>query len=95
MPALDVFTKGVVHMVTYSNLFAFVIMLCAVVTLAIAISERSDRGSFLPLPDHRDVSLISRHCHSMTVARRMPARASTAAALRAYRAKNSAPALVK
>ena len=32
-------------------------------------------------------SLISRHCRSMTVARRMPARASTAVALRAYRAK--------
>ena len=27
-------------MVTYSDLFAFVIMLCAVVTLAITISER-------------------------------------------------------
>ena len=47
----------------------------------------SDRGRFLPLPDHRDASLISWHCHSMTVARRMSARASTAAALRAYRAK--------
>ena len=47
----------------------------------------SGRGSFLPLPDHRDTSLISRHCRSMTVARRMPARASTAVALRAYRAK--------
>ena len=34
------FMKGVVHMVTYSDLFAFVIMLCAVVTLAITISER-------------------------------------------------------
>ena len=48
---------------------------------------KSDRGRSLPLPDHRDTSLISRHCRSMTVARRMPARASTAVALRAYRAK--------
>ena len=39
---------------------------------------KSDRGRSLPLPDHRDTSLISRHCRSMTVARRMPARASTA-----------------
>ena len=42
---------------------------------------------YLPLSDHRDTSLISRHCRSMTVARRMPARASTAVALRAYRAE--------
>ena len=48
---------------------------------------RSGRGRFIPLPDHRDTSLISRHSRSMTVARRMPARASTAVALRAYRAK--------
>ena len=46
------------------------------------LSGKSGRGSFLPLPDHRDTSLISRHCRSMTVARRMPARASTAVALR-------------
>ncbi len=50
---------------------------------------RSDRGSFLPLPDHRDTSLISWHCHSMTIARRMSARASTAAALRAYCTKHN------
>ncbi len=37
-----------------------------------------DMESFLPLPVHRDASLISRHCYSMTVARRMPVRASTA-----------------
>ena len=49
--------------------------------------QQSDRGSFLPLSDQRDIALISWHCHSMTVARRMSARASTAAALRAYRAK--------
>ena len=47
--------------------------------------SRSDRGRFLPLPDHRDTSLISWHCHSMTVAGRMPARASTAVARPAYR----------
>jgi len=40
------------------------------------VVSQSDRGRFLPLPDHRDTSLISWHCHSMTVARRMPARAS-------------------
>ena len=51
--------------------------------------SRSDRGRFLPLPDHRDTSLISWHCHSMTVAGRMPARASTAVARPAYRAKNT------
>src|SRR5699024_11057916 len=45
----------------------------------------SDRGNSLPLSAHRDTSLISRHCRSMTVTRRMPARASTAVALRAYR----------
>src|SRR5699024_12836933 len=52
---------------------------------------RSDRGRFLPLPDHRDTSLISWHCHSMTVAGRMPARASTAVARPAYRAKKRIP----
>ena len=53
--------------------------------------SRSDRGRFLPLPDHRDTSLISWHCHSMTVAGRMPARASTAVARPAYRAKKRTP----
>src|SRR5699024_993082 len=53
--------------------------------------SRSDRGRFLPLPDHRDTSLISWHCHSMTVAGRMPARASTAVARPAYRAKKRIP----
>ena len=39
------------------------------------------------LSEKENYWLISRHCRSMTVARRMPARASTAVALRAYRAK--------
>ena len=47
---------------------------------------RSGRGRYLPLPDHRNTSLISWHCHSMTVAGRMSARASTVAARPAYRA---------
>ena len=46
------------------------------------ISFRANRVGEASFP-----SLISRHCRSMTVARRMPARASTAVALRAYRAK--------
>ena len=32
--------KELVHMVTYSDLFAFVIMLCAVVTLVVTLIER-------------------------------------------------------
>ncbi len=52
---------------------------------------RAGGGSFLPLPAPRDTSLISWHCHSMTVARRMPARASTAVVLRAYRTKREPP----
>ena len=57
--------------------------------------KKSDRGSFLPLSDNRDTSLISRHCRSMTVARRMPARASTAVALRAYRTKALKAAILR
>ena len=40
------------------------------------------------LSEKENYWLISRHCRSMTVARRMPARASTAVALRAYRTKS-------
>ena len=40
------------------------------------------------LSEKENYWLISRHCRSMTVARWMPARASTAVALRAYRTKS-------
>src|SRR5699024_3802689 len=54
-----------------------------------AAGGKTDRvgESFFPLPDLRDTALISWHCHSMTVACRMPARASTAVARPSYRAK--------
>ena len=42
------------------------------------------------LSEKENYWLISRHCRSMTVARRMPARASTAVALRAYRTRKQA-----
>lgn len=37
MLAVTLFRKAVMHMVTYDNLFTFVIMLCAVITLVLAI----------------------------------------------------------
>ena len=53
------------------------------------VVSQSDRGRFLPLPDHCDTSLISWHCHSMTVARRMPARASRLVARPVYCTKKA------
>ena len=53
------------------------------------LSLSTHRKRFLPLSDYCYTSLISRHGRSMTVARRMPARASTAVALRAYRTKKA------
>lgn len=40
MPATGYFRKELVSMVTYADLFNFVIMLCAVITLVIMISKR-------------------------------------------------------
>ena len=40
MCQLPDFTKGVGTMVTYGDLFTFVIMLCAVVTLVVTITKR-------------------------------------------------------
>ena len=48
---------------------------------------RPDREGFASLSGHRDTSLILRHCRSVTVTHRLPARVSTTAALRAYRTK--------
>ena len=47
------------------------------------------------LSEKENYWLISRHCRSMTVARRMPARASTAVALRAYRTKALKAAILR
>lgn len=38
--ASGIYLKGVMPVVTYDNLFTFVIMLCAVVTLAINITRK-------------------------------------------------------
>ncbi len=40
MPVAGLYGKELVAMVTYSDLFTFVIMLCAVITLVITIIKR-------------------------------------------------------
>ena len=40
MSAAGLYRKGLVPMVTYSDLFAFVTMLCAVITLVINIKRK-------------------------------------------------------
>ena len=42
MPAAGLYERGLVLMVTYSDLFTFVIMLCAVITLVIDIKKRKN-----------------------------------------------------
>ena len=43
MSAAGLYRKGLVPMVTYSDLFAFVTMLCAVITLVINIKRKKQR----------------------------------------------------
>ncbi len=40
MPAAEFYERGLVPMVTYTDLIQFVIMLCAVVTLVIYITRK-------------------------------------------------------
>ncbi len=40
MPVAGLFRKELVPMVTYSELFTFVIMLCAVITLVVSLVKR-------------------------------------------------------
>lgn len=40
MPVAELFRKELVPMVTYSELFTFVIMLCAVITLVVSLIKR-------------------------------------------------------